>query len=76
MLLPHEHIFVELDSLEEVHYPTAGPEPAGAPNDGLGLTEVWGYGLLLPESSSDSFYLDQVRSVTLTRIYLPTIKTD
>jgi phosphotriesterase-related protein len=27
MILPHEHIFVELDLLEEAHYPTAEPEP-------------------------------------------------
>jgi phosphotriesterase-related protein len=28
MILPHEHIFVELDSLEEAHYLTAEPGPA------------------------------------------------
>jgi beta-glucanase (GH16 family) len=51
-------------------------QPAGAPDDGLGLTEVWGYGFGLPPASSGSFYLDQVRlevEVPLYRYYLPVI---
>jgi hypothetical protein len=38
-------------------------QPAGAPDDGLGLTEVWGYGFKLPDAgaSSGTMWLDQVR---------------
>jgi beta-glucanase (GH16 family) len=38
-------------------------QPAGAPDDGLGLNEVWGYGFKLPEggTSSGKLRLDQVR---------------
>jgi beta-glucanase (GH16 family) len=38
-------------------------QPAGAPDDGLGLNEVWGYGFKLPEggTSTGTLRLDQVR---------------
>ena len=38
-------------------------QPAGAPDDGLGLDEVWGYGFALPDGGIASGYLmlDQVR---------------
>ncbi|MFN2241934.1 MAG: family 16 glycosylhydrolase, partial [Anaerolineae bacterium] len=38
-------------------------QPAGAPDDGLGLNEVWGYGLKLPEGGTTygTLRLDQVR---------------
>jgi beta-glucanase (GH16 family) len=38
-------------------------QPAGAPNDGLGLTEVWGYGFKLPATgtATGTVLLDQVR---------------
>jgi beta-glucanase (GH16 family) len=38
-------------------------QPVGAPDDGLGLTEVWGYGLTLSDgnASSSQVWLDQVR---------------
>ena len=40
---------------------------AGAPNDGLGLNEVWGYGFKLPAGSkAGSVMLDQVRLVDTT----------
>jgi beta-glucanase (GH16 family) len=46
-------------------------QPAGAPDDGLGLNEVWGYGLMLPEggTSTGTLRLDQVR---LEVVPLPT----
>ncbi|UCH26642.1 MAG: family 16 glycosylhydrolase, partial [Trueperaceae bacterium] len=34
-------------------------QPGGAPNDGLGLTEMWGWAVVLP-FGTDSFYLDHV----------------
>jgi beta-glucosidase len=36
-------------------------QPDGAPDDGMGLTEVWGYGLRLAAGSSGTFYLDRFR---------------
>jgi hypothetical protein len=36
-------------------------QPAGAPDDGLDLTEVWGFGFRLPAGSSGAFYLDRVK---------------
>ena len=40
-------------------------QPAGAPNDGLGLNEVWGYGFSMPDAGTakGSLLLDQVRLV-------------
>jgi len=34
-------------------------QPANAPNDGLTLTEIWGYGFVLP-TATGSFQIDQV----------------
>ena len=64
-----ESTFVDnFSGWQEVFVPfasfTRGDEqPAGAPDDGLGLDEVWGYGFTLPEGGSSSGYLllDQVR---------------
>ena len=41
-------------------------QPANAPDDGLGLTEVWGYGFVMPEDSgrvAGEFKLDEVRRI-------------
>ncbi len=38
-------------------------QPVGAPNDGLTLNQVWGYGVKLPAASRGSFKMDQVRLV-------------
>jgi len=45
-------------------------QPGGAPNDGLGLNEVWGYGFTLPDggSASGHLLLDQVRLAAPTRV--------
>ena len=41
----------------------SGEQPAGAPNDGLGLNDVWGYGFSLPDggTTQGSLRLDLVR---------------
>ncbi len=41
----------------------SGEQPAGAPDDGLGLDEVWGYGFTLPDGGTTGgvVNLDQVR---------------
>jgi len=48
-------------------------QPAGAPNDGLTLTQVWGYGLELPEDSTGSFMMDWVYLQTNHVYYFPLI---
>jgi|GEM_PF-181794 len=48
-------------------------QPVGAPNDGLGLTEVWGYGLAMPAESSGAFYMDYVSLYTMQKWYFPII---
>ncbi len=35
-------------------------QPAGAPDDGLTLTEIWGYGVQLPDSTTGSFHMDRI----------------
>ncbi|MBE2198620.1 MAG: family 16 glycosylhydrolase [Anaerolinea sp.] len=44
-------------------------QPAGAPDDGLNLTEVWGYGVKLPQGSSGLFHLDRVYLETELPVY-------
>lgn len=36
-------------------------QPAGAPDDGLDLTEIWGYSLSVPPNAEGVFYLDKFR---------------
>jgi beta-glucanase (GH16 family) len=48
-------------------------QPEEAPDDGLTLTEVWGYGFELPASSSGSFYMDMVKLFRIYRLYLPLV---
>jgi beta-glucanase (GH16 family) len=36
-------------------------QPAGAPNDGLGLDEVWGYGFDLPYPAAGTYQFDLIR---------------
>ena len=36
-------------------------QPTGAPNDGLNLNDVWGYGFTLPDSGTDTVWMDQVQ---------------
>ncbi len=48
-------------------------QPEGAPDDGLTLSEMWGYGFWMPAGSHGAFYLDEVRTLDLTKIYLPLV---
>ena len=58
-----ETVFVDnFSGWQEVVVPFADlvrsdEQPAGAPNDGLTLTEVWGYGFALPQGSSSGYML-------------------
>jgi len=45
----------------------------GAPDDGLTLSEMWGYGFWMPAGSEGAFYLDEVKVMELTKIYLPLV---
>ena len=53
-----QELAVPFDSLTR-----SAEQPAGAPDDGLGLNEVWGYGFTLPDGGSTTavLRLDQVR---------------
>jgi beta-glucanase (GH16 family) len=58
----------DFDGWQEVFVPFASftrnaEQPAGAPDDGLGLNEVWGYGFTLPDGGSSTGFLllDRVR---------------
>ena len=48
-------------SIPVTDFVRSADQPAGAPNDGLGLKDVWGYGLELPYAAADSYYVDLVR---------------
>jgi beta-glucanase (GH16 family) len=53
-------------------------QPAGAPNDGLGLEEVWGYGFQLPDSGWTTGHLlfDQVRILAPTSLVVTNTDND
>ncbi len=46
-------------------------QPVGAPNDGLTLTQVWGYGMQLPDNTTGSFHMDWVYLDTLYTNFYP-----
>jgi uncharacterized repeat protein (TIGR01451 family) len=51
-----QKLFIPFDS-----FTRSAIQPVNAPNDGLGLDEVWGYGVILPDDASGIFHMDQVR---------------
>jgi beta-glucanase (GH16 family) len=55
-----QELVIPFDSLAR-----SAEQPDGAPDDGLGLTEVWGYGFRLTEGSSSGYLL--IASVRLER---------
>jgi len=60
-------------SLPFSSFTRSATQPAGAPNDGLTLSEVWGYGLQLPEDSTGSFMMDWVYLNTEQLYYFPIV---
>jgi len=40
-------------------------QPDGAPDDGLSLNEVWGYGFEVPYPAAGTFLIDQVRTIPI-----------
>jgi beta-glucanase (GH16 family) len=54
-----QQVMVPFDS-----FTRSAAQPAGAPDDGLGLTEVWGYGFALEDvDASGTLMIDQVRLI-------------
>jgi beta-glucanase (GH16 family) len=53
-----QEVFVPFDG-----FTRSAEQPTGAPDDGLSLTEVWGYGFKLPDAgtTTGSLWIDQVR---------------
>jgi beta-glucanase (GH16 family) len=49
-------------------------QPAGAPNDGLTLTEVWGYDIILPADGGGLFHMDRIYLEMDQILYLPIIR--
>ena len=54
---------------QKIHLPfssftRSANQPVGAPNDGLTLTEVWGYGFVMPDGTTGSFQMDRVYAYT------------
>jgi beta-glucanase (GH16 family) len=50
-------------SIPVTDFVRSADQPAGAPDDGLGLTDVWGYGFDLPFPATGTYLFDQVRRV-------------
>lgn len=50
---------------------TVRTQPVNAPNDGLTLSEVWGYSLNLAPGSNGLFLLDQIDGLKLDTVYVP-----
>jgi hypothetical protein len=48
-------------------------QPVGAPDDGLTLTEVWGYGFVMPDGTTGSFYMDQIYLYNISIYYFPVV---
>jgi hypothetical protein len=68
----HE-IFIPFDN-----FTRSEAQPAGAPNDGLGLSEVWGYGLHLPDTGTQTgvLWLDQVQVVQPAAVTVTNVNND
>ncbi len=59
-----QEVFVPFEAFSR-----SADQPAGAPDDGLTLTEVWGYGFKLPvNSATATAMLDQVRLTAPTEV--------
>jgi beta-glucanase (GH16 family) len=48
-------------SIPMTDFVRSADQPAGAPDDGLGLDEVWGYGFELPFTAGGTYHADLVR---------------
>ncbi len=50
-------------SIPVTDFVRSADQPVGAPNDGLGLTDVWGYGFDVPYPAAGTYQVDLVRRV-------------
>ena len=55
------------------NFTRSATQAEGVPNDGLTLSEMWGYGFWMPAGSAGAFYLDEVKLAMRQRLYLPLI---
>jgi len=53
----------QLVSIPVADFVRSPNQPSGAPDDGLNLDEVWGYGFDLPYPAAGTYLFDQVRSI-------------
>ena len=58
-------------SLPLADFTRSAIQPAGAPDDGLTLTEVWGHGFILEAQVGDAFYFDQLQLMDIFTKWLP-----
>jgi len=56
----------QLVTIPRTDFVRSAVQPAGAPDDGLGLDEVWGYGFDLPYPTAGAYMFDQVRLIDTT----------
>jgi beta-glucanase (GH16 family) len=56
-----------------VDFVRSAVQPAGAPEDGLTLQEVWGHGFILDAQVGDRFYFDQLQLLRKFYILIPLI---
>jgi len=55
----------QLVSIPVSDFVRSAEQPAGAPDDGLGLDEVWGYGFDLPYPAAGTYLIDQVHTIPI-----------
>ena len=60
-------------SLPFAAFSRSAEQPIGAPDDGLTLTEVWGYDIILPADGDGLFHMDRVYLEMTHDLYLPLI---
>jgi len=53
------------------NFTRSAAQPVGAPDDGLTLSEVWGYGFTLPQDAGGTIYLDQIRLANIGTWFFP-----
>ena len=63
-------------TLPFAHFARSADQPDGAPDDGLTLTEVWGYDMILPADGAGLYHLDRVYLEFITYGVELTAETD
>ena len=66
-------VSIPFSNFTRVLMPTTRLQEAQTSSDDFSLTEMWGYSFNLPVESSGEFYLDEIRVMNFTRIFLPLV---